>query len=77
MVAEDIGTWMPILQLTSVFAVMTNGALICYTMDILSVVDSTGKVWIFLALQYFVFFVMAIFSAVVDDVTEEVRPKLT
>ena len=32
---QDIGTWQSIFMIISVAAVMTNGALICFTMDVL------------------------------------------
>jgi len=66
-----MGTWMSIFELTAAIAVITNGALICYTMDLL-VVDGASRVWIFLCFQYCVFLTMYAFRELVDDVTEEV-----
>jgi hypothetical protein len=73
--AEDIGTWMSILQLTSYAAVISNAALLCFTMQFLTF-SSFGKAWIFIGFQYFVFSSMSIFAAVVDDIPEEVAMQL-
>ena len=44
--AQDIGTWMAIFQFMSVIAVITNGALICFTMDVLHKdFRPSGRLW--------------------------------
>jgi hypothetical protein len=70
--AEDIGTWLDILQITSVVSVITNAALVCYTMQLTSDYSDVGQLWIFIGFQYTIFVIMAIFAYVVDDCPEEV-----
>jgi anoctamin-10/anoctamin-7 len=43
--AEDIGTWMPIFQFVAIAAVVTNGGLVCFTMNSLSEFSNWGRVW--------------------------------
>lgn len=74
--AQDIGTWLSILQLTSIISVGTNAGIICFTMDIFDVTPQ-GKLWIFIGFQYFVFALMAIFAYIVDDQPEEVVIQLS
>jgi hypothetical protein len=71
--AEDIGTWLDILQITSVISVVTNAALVCYTMQLTSDYSDVGQLWIFIGFQYTIFITMYIFAEVVDDMPEEVR----
>ena len=44
--AQDIGTWMSILQLTSVISVVTNAGIICFTMDIFGVSCLFATFWV-------------------------------
>lgn len=69
--AEDIGTWLSILQLTAVISVVTNSGILCFTMDLLTF-TGVGKLWIFIGFQYAIFIAMAIFAYLVDDVPYEV-----
>jgi hypothetical protein len=49
--AQDIGTWMTIFQVLSIAAVVTNGALICFTMDVLwDRFSLAGRLWYVLSL---------------------------
>jgi hypothetical protein len=75
--AEDIGTWLDIMQITSVISVVTNAALVCYTMQLTADYSDVGQLWIFIGFQYTIFITMYIFSEVVDDMPEEVRACLT
>lgn len=44
--AQDIGTWMSIFQFLSVSAVITNAALVCFTMNVLwDRFDLSGRLW--------------------------------
>lgn len=70
--AEDIGTWQAILQITSVASVVTNAALVVYTMQLTDEFSSVGQLWIFIGFQYTIFVIMAFFSYMVDDVPEDV-----
>ena len=74
--AEDIGTWQDILQITSVAAVVTNAALVVYTMDLTNDFSDVGQLWIFIGFQYTIFVIMAIFAFLVDDMPEEVAIQL-
>lgn len=71
--AEDIGTWLDILQITSVASVVTNAALVCYTMQLTADYSDVGQLWIFIGFQYTIFIIMAVFAYLVDDMPEEVR----
>lgn len=42
---QDIGTWMTIFQVISVTSVVTNAALVCFTMDVLWKYSLQGRVW--------------------------------
>ena len=74
--AEDIGTWQDILQITSVASVVTNAALVVYTMDLTNDFSDVGQLWIFIGFQYTIFVIMAIFAFLVDDMPEEVAIQL-
>jgi anoctamin-10/anoctamin-7 len=69
--AEDILTWMDALQIVSYIAVMTNSALICFSMEVIQL-SLIYKLWIFFFLQYSILFAMYIFDRVVDDMPEDV-----
>lgn len=73
--AQDIGTWLSILQLTAVISVLTNSGILCFTMDLITF-SGTGKIWLFIGFQYFIFVAMAIFAYLVDDVPYEVTIQL-
>lgn len=64
--AQDVGTWLVILQLTSVIAVVTNAGLLCYTMALLNFTN-VGKTWLFIGLQYGILVCMMAFAYIVDD----------
>ena len=74
--AEDIGTWLSILQMTSIAAVITNAGILCYTMQIITF-SGVGTVWLFIGFQYTIFVAMAIFAYIVDDVPEYVSVLLS
>lgn len=69
--AQDIGTWLSILQMTAVASVITNAGILCFTMKILDT-SLVGSIWIFIAFQYVIFVAMGVFAYVVDDVPAEV-----
>lgn len=69
--AQDIGTWLSILQLTAMISVITNAGILCYTTEIISF-SGVGTVWLFIGFQYVIFIAMYIFAAVVDDVPPDV-----
>lgn len=70
--AEDIGTWLDILQITSVISVITNAGLVVFTMRLTKDFSDVGQLWIFFGFQYTIFAIMAVFAHIVDDMPEEV-----
>lgn len=64
--AQDVGTWLVILQLTAVIAVVTNSGLLCYTMELITF-SNVGKTWLFIGLQYAILVAMMLFAYFVDD----------
>mmetsp|Transcript_21771 Transcript_21771/g.36403 ORF Transcript_21771/g.36403 Transcript_21771/m.36403 type:complete len:780 (+) Transcript_21771:27-2366(+) len=74
--AEDIGTWLDIMQLTSIASVITNAALVVYTMDLTNNFSDVGQLWIFIGFQYTIFVIMGIFAWWVDDMPNEVQIQL-
>jgi hypothetical protein len=57
--------------MTARAAVITNGAILCFTMDLLPF-TMTGRIWTFIGFQYVLFFGMEAFAAIVDDVPAQV-----
>lgn len=64
--AQDIGTWMTIFQFISVAAVITNGGLICFTMDVLPYSLLT-RVWLFIGFQWTLLLLQFGASEIVPD----------
>lgn len=56
--AQDIGTWMSIFQFLSVAAVVTNAALVCFTMDVLRAYSPLGRTWYVACLFVYSFIVV-------------------
>ena len=73
--AEDIGTWLEIFQIIAAASVVTNSGLLCFTLRIITI-DGVGLVWIFIGMQYFVFFVMLVAAYIIPDVPEAVSIQL-
>lgn len=72
--AQDIGTWQSIFELISTFAVITNGAVICFTMDVLSDYYTLfGRSWIFIGFQWGLMTVQYIIAALIPDEPMEVQ----
>lgn len=70
--AEDIGTWQDIFYLTSIFAVITNAGVICFTMDVFDFESDTNRVWFFIVFQYAIIAIMGLFAYIVEDVPDDV-----
>jgi len=70
--AQDIGTWLYIFQFLSAAAVITNGALICFTMKIMTHYSYAGKAWIFIGFQWTLFTAQYLSMLFIDDVPEDV-----
>jgi hypothetical protein len=73
---EDIGTWMGIFQVISMASVISNAGLVAFTMEFFSGESNEWRWVYFILFQYLVFFIMAYFSYIVDDVPEEVAIQL-
>jgi len=58
--------------LLSVASVITNGAIICFTMDVITFLSLPARLWIFLGFQWTLFCFQYVLSACVSDVTESV-----
>lgn len=75
--AQDIGTWQSIFQIISVVAVVTNGGMICFTMDLLwDRFTLQGRVWVFLGFQWFLIFCQFVIQYIVPDEPEDVQIQL-
>jgi len=71
--AQDIGTWMSIFQFLACAAVVTNAALICFTMDVLwSHYEIQFRLWIFIGFQWGLFLLQYAASELINDVPHEV-----
>lgn len=72
--AQDIGSWMGIFQIMSVLSVVTNGAIICFTMTVLNTnASGTGRVWLFIGFIVVLMVVQFIVQMVISDEPEEVE----
>lgn len=72
--AQDIGSWMGIFQLMSVLSVITNGAIICFTMTVLNgQATSAGRVWLFIGFIIVLIVIQFIVQAIIPDEPEEVE----
>ena len=73
--AQDIGTWQTVFAIMSGAAVVTNGALLVFTMDTFDALPGDAmydKAWLFLVFQYVMFGLMFLLALLVDDVPEGV-----
>ena len=73
--AEDIGTWLEIFQIIAAASVVTNSGLLCFTLRVITI-DGIGLVWIFIGMQYFVFFVIFLTAFIIPDTPEAVTIQL-
>mmetsp|Transcript_6613 Transcript_6613/g.15107 ORF Transcript_6613/g.15107 Transcript_6613/m.15107 type:complete len:733 (+) Transcript_6613:286-2484(+) len=71
--AQDIGTWMAIFQFLGSAAVVTNGALICFTMDLLwDKYTLSGRMWVFIGFQWTLLGLQFLSAEIIEDVPTEV-----
>ncbi len=70
---EDIGTWQSIFELVIAAAVVTNSALIVFTMQLLTQYSITMQFWIFVGFQWVLFSTQYVFSLIVPDIPAEVE----
>lgn len=59
---------MSILQIVAYVSVITNAALICFTMKLFQA-SPQGLVWIFISYQYIILIIMQAFDYYIDDVS--------
>lgn len=73
---EDIGAWFNILNITSLFAVFVNSALIAFTSTITINTTFTGKIWIFLGTSIGVLLLKYIINIYIPDIPLDVDIQL-
>mmetsp|Transcript_21081 Transcript_21081/g.21777 ORF Transcript_21081/g.21777 Transcript_21081/m.21777 type:complete len:758 (+) Transcript_21081:44-2317(+) len=75
--AEDVGSWQPILEIMSTFAVLTNSALIAFTGTFAINTPWYGRAWIFFSMSFAIIGLNFIVSLLVPDVpsTTEIQLK--
>lgn len=71
--AQDIGSWQVIFSLVSVVSVVTNAAIVCFTMNVLDGYSYLGRTWLFIGFQWFLISVQFIISAAIPDTPESVH----
>ena len=71
--AQDIGSWQVIFSLVSVVSVITNAAIVCFTMDVLEQYSYLGRTWLFIGFQWFLISVQFIISAAIPDIPASVQ----
>jgi hypothetical protein len=65
---------MGIFQIMSVLSVITNGAIICFTMTVLDgQASSSGRVWLFIGFMVVLVVIQFIVQAIIPDEPEEVE----
>lgn len=66
--AQDIGIWQSIFEFVTVIAVVTNAALVVFTMTVIPDRYSfVARFWIFVGFQWFMFFLQQVLKALVPD----------
>jgi len=74
--AEDIGTWQLIFTAIAGVSVVTNAALVFFTMTLFEDSSPENRLWYFILFQYFVFSSLYLFAVLVPDVPEDVQIQL-
>lgn len=73
MEAEDIGTWQDIMDLVIAAAVITNAALIVFTMKLVEMYSVYTQFWIFVGFQWVVFSLQYCIRLIIPDIPMEVQ----
>merc|ERR1719223_2661538 len=68
---EDIGNWQAIFDFVSTFGVLSNGAIICFTMRSFHY-TTFGKAWVFIGFQWGLLSLQYIIGALIPDVPNDV-----
>ena len=74
--AQDIGVWQEIMQTIATIAILTNGALICYTMDVLDNYTAHTRAWIYIVFMWTLGLLQQGIGFAVPDVPFEVQTQL-
>ena len=67
---EDIGTWQDVLDVIIGAAVVTNGAMIVFTMPVTYYLDDFTRFWIFIGFQWVLFSLQFAIRAAIPDVPQ-------
>jgi len=70
--AQDIGVWQEIMQTIAIISILTNGALICFTMDVLDRYTPHTRTWIYIVFMWSVGLIQQGIFVAVPDVPLEV-----
>lgn len=74
--AQDIGTWLDVFYLIAIAGVITNSALICFTMSLLWDYSFQFRLWIFIGFQWCVLGLQYITQLIIPDIPEEVEMQI-
>ena len=72
-IAEDIGSWQSIFLLLTVASVITNAALIVFTMNDLDGYSDKFRYWIFIGFQWVCFSTQFFIMAAIPDIPESIQ----
>jgi len=65
--AQNIGSWQEVLDLVIVAAVITNAAMIAFTMQLLNDYSQYTRYWIFIGFQWVIFAIQFLIRAAIPD----------
>lgn len=71
--AQDIGTWQDIMDLVIVAAVITNAALIVFTMKMATMYSISTQYWLFIGFQWVVFSIQYCIRILIPDTPMEIE----
>jgi len=71
--ASSIGTWQTIFFLMATICVVTNSAIVAFTMDILDGSTIVVRYWVFVVFQWTCFTLQAVIMAMIPDIPEEIN----
>ena len=70
---ENIGTFQSLLLITAICAVITNAALVVFTMNVLNMYSTEFRMWIFVGFQWVCFALQAITMEAIPDEPEAIQ----
>ena len=74
--AQDIGVWQEIMQTIASISILTNGALVCYTMDVLDGYTPHTRAWIYIIFMWTIGLLQQGIGLAIPDVPFEVQTQL-